>query len=496
MRHLRWWAGILASLCLGGGSLARAEGVQHAFLVQNSGWMEPFYTDPRSPFKPLIAAVAGAVAGPQDKVITLAFSQSTPGNVSPLLLSSQQGAGGVAPQLERLSVARKSAQGALADTDFKEAVTKTITGPFNQAPGILWIFTNNKNSPNNDAQTSERNRDFYRLLHVEPSITKTLVFPLRMPVKGQLYGAQGLMVYALAYGAPASEALDQIVNSQALKQVLTHAPARLKPIDHDPLRIVPQRLMDTPNMQVSLAKDQRTLLLDVDPTSLVPEVRLQASLENLFYPYTITRAQVSAAMTTSAGRTEVGVQPDRVGGLQPGAQQPVEVRFRLPVQHIPSAWSMQALAALGKQLLIPMSVDIQLSEQSLQLSDAFALQLKELFPGDPISEVFTPPAGVKASEVRIPLLLRVQYPLAPLVVVIGVVLVLLGLLLAWASLGRQTRRFELVVDGVRRKVVLKRFSLLPLLDEQGKPIAELHRGWHLPEVRQLSEGHTVTFVGR
>ena len=179
---------------------AHAAGIQQAFLVQNSGWMEPFYTDEHSQLKALVGAVAQAATSPSDKVYTLAFSQSSGSNVSPSLIGQGQGGAGVAGQLAHLGLARKSAGGALADTDFQEAVTKTITGPFQSASGIVWIFTNNKNSPNNDSQTAERNRDFYRLLHLEPSITKTLVFPLRMPVQGKLYSAKGLMVYALAYG--------------------------------------------------------------------------------------------------------------------------------------------------------------------------------------------------------------------------------------------------------------------------------------------------------
>ena len=34
--------------------------MQHAFLVQNSGWMEPFYTDEQSQLKALVGAVAQA----------------------------------------------------------------------------------------------------------------------------------------------------------------------------------------------------------------------------------------------------------------------------------------------------------------------------------------------------------------------------------------------------------------------------------------------------
>ena len=108
----------------------QAAGIQQAFLVQNSGWMEPFYTDEHSQLKALVGAVAQAATSPSDKVYTLAFSQSSGTNRSPSLLGQGQGGAGVAGQLASLGLARKGAGGALADTDFQEAVTKTITGPF------------------------------------------------------------------------------------------------------------------------------------------------------------------------------------------------------------------------------------------------------------------------------------------------------------------------------------------------------------------------------
>src|SRR5687767_12134091 len=60
--------------------------VPQAFLVQNSGWMEPFYADPRSPFLTLIDAVVAAVAQPQEVVTIAAFNQAVPGNPSPAVV--------------------------------------------------------------------------------------------------------------------------------------------------------------------------------------------------------------------------------------------------------------------------------------------------------------------------------------------------------------------------------------------------------------------------
>lgn len=472
--------------------------MQHAFLVQNSGWMEPFFTDTQSQLKPLVAALAQAVTTEQDQVSTLAFNQTAGANQSPKLLHQGAGAQGVAQALAPLQVARKGnggPQAALADTDFKEAVLHAITGPFNQAPGILWIFTNNKNSPNNDSQTRERNRDFYHLLHTEPAITKTLAFPLRMPVKGKLFQAQGLMVYALAYGEPAAQALDQLLAQGRIAQVLTKPPARLKPVDQEAVRIVPSAVHNNAAMRASLGSDQRTVVLDVvDPAQYRPQVTLQAQLHNLFFPYVIAQAQVTGQVQSPAGSAPLQVEPSQVTHLQPGEEQAVQVHFELPVPEVPSPWSIQALAAMGKKVLIPMVVELSLAGQQLQVADSFAQDMQTIFPGDPLSEVFTPPEMVRASSVHIPLVLRVQYPLLPLLLTLGAVLALLAAVIAGGVLGKRSKRFTVHIDGMSRTVALPAFGRLVLRNSEGQEAGEVRRGWGGLEVVRVQEGHAVTLA--
>lgn len=478
-----------AAIALAASLPLQAAGIQQAFLVQNSGWMEPFYADQQSQLKALVGAVAQAASTPDDTVYLLAFSQSSGSHVSPSLLGQGRGAAAISAQLAPLGLARKSSGGALADTDFQEAVTKTITGPFRSAPGIIWIFTNNRNSPNNDSQTAERNRDFYRLLHLEPSITKTLVFPLRMPVQGKLYSAKGLMVYALAYGQSAADALSRIQAEGRLSQVLTRAPARLKPVDQDAVRIVPQAVKNSANVHASLGGDGRTVVLDVEAASLVPSVVLQASLQNMFFPYVIEHATVHAALAGQAAPLQVS--PASISALQPGASQKVEVRFDLPMAQIPSAWSAQALGAMGKQVLLPMKATLGLSEQRLALSASFAAELQDLFPGDPISEVFTPPDSVRASQATIPLLVRIQYPLLPVLLMVGAILALLLALVVFGLLGTRSTRYRLLVDGLPRQVLLKPFKSLRITDAAGQDIGEIRRGMGKPSIVRVADGHTL-----
>ena len=482
------FASVVLLLCA-----APAKAVQQAFLVQNSGWMEPFYTDPASQFKPLVVAVANAAAGPGDQVHVLAFSQASGTNMSPRLLGTGTGPRTVAGSLQSLGIARKTGN-VLADTDFREAVTKVIGETFQSRPGIIWIFTNNKNSPGNDPATAARNRDFYQLLHLEPSITRTVVFPLRMPVQGKLFTAKGLMVYGLAYGKEAGEELNRMVAEGRLSKVLTRPPARLKPVDQEGVRIVPEAVLNTPNMVASLGSDKRTLVLDVAADKLVPEVRLKASLQNLFYPYLIANGEVEGRLHTAAGSTALTVTPAAVADLAPGASQAIEVRFMLPLTEVPSAWSSQAIAAMGKQVLMPMSVSLGLRDQRLALPDSFRAEMDELFPGDPLSEVFVPPTSVRSSNANVPLLVRVQYPLTPVLTIVAAVLALLAALAAFALLAAKSTRYPIVVNGVRRHVVLKPFKSLSIQTDDGEAVGEVRRGIGRPQVASVQPGHTLSVV--
>lgn len=465
--------------------------MQHAFLIQNSGWMEPFYVDPASQFKPLASAVIRQVAAAGEPVFLSAFNQTAGDNKSPVLLSQGSGAGDPDRHLKPLGVAVKNKAGALADTDFQEAVFHVIKEQFQAKPGIVWIFTNNKNSPNNDPQTALRNKDFYRLLHLEPSITRTLVFPLRMPVKGKLFSATGMMVYALAYGEPAATHLATLVQSGQLGKVFTSPPARLKPIDQDSVRLVPKGVTNTANIAVSLAKDGRTLLLDVQASDVLPRVEIKTGVENLFYPYVIREAKPSAALVGAWGREAVAIQPTKVEAVQPGESREVSVSIPMPMAQVPSPWSAAAISAMGKQLVIPAILEVSLADQHLALSEAFKQSLSELFPGDPLSEVFLPPDSVRTSSASVPMLIRIQYPLAPVVVTLLLALLLLGGLTAVAVLAGRTARYDVLIDGAKRSVAIKAFKQVDVRDANGAVVGRLSRGLGKPKVAQVVDGHTI-----
>lgn len=486
-------ASFLFIVLLLGQTLAQAS-VQQAFLVQNSGWMEPFYSDPQSQFKPLISAVAKAASEDDDKVFLLAFNQSNGANVSPQLVYEGQVAAQFDQALNQIQLAKKGSGSALADTDFKEAVTQTITGPFKASSGIIWIFTNNKNSPNNDTQTAARNQDFYRLLHLEPSITKTIVFPLKMQVSGKAYQAKGLMVYGLAYGKEAAKELDEILAKGDLSKVLTQPYAKLKPIDQDALRIVPERIANSPNIAVLQGADNRTVILDVEASQFAPEIVLHGSMQNQFFPYVIEQGRVTAQLVVNGKTVPVLVDTLRIQNLEPGAKQNVKVKLNLPFTQVPSAWSPQALSAMGKQYIIPMTVEIGLTDQKLKLSEQFTNGLRDLFPGDPISEVFTPPDSVKSSTAQVPLVVRVQYPLMPLVIMLGIFLALLGLLIWLALMSTSRKKYDVSVNGMKQTVLVKAFNKAVVRDYNGVEVGEVKRSFGKPVVSKVHEGHTLSVL--
>jgi len=465
---------------------------QQAFLVQNSGWMEPFYADGHSEFKPLINAIVEAVTGPSESVTILAFNQTTSQNESPTIVYYGSIGTDLREAVQRIEPARKGVGKALADTDFNEAVRKTISGPFKGASGILWIFTNNKNSPNNSAETVANNREFYNLVHAEPSIARSLAFPLAMPVKGNVYSANGLMVYALAYGTEADAHLQAIIASNQLKRVITQQPAQLKPLDKDAVQLIPKSVINAPNTSAALGTDGRTLVLDIDVTSRQPVVQIVAGLENLFFPYRIASANIRAQIEGEGWVNELAVSPENIEELAPGSI--ADFTVAIPIRaELPKIWSLTSLLDFGRQIRISAVIRIRLENQLLRIDDTFRIRLYEIFPGDPLPEVFVPPATVRESTATIPLLIRVNYPLMPLVIAIISIISLLVMGLLFFSRGRSVGSYEIIVDGLTQHVSLGRFDNKLILNScSGQQVGIIRRRCGAPTVESIYSGHTLS----
>jgi hypothetical protein len=469
--------------------------IPQVFLVQNSGWMEPFYSDPQSPFKPLVAALVGAVAAPGDPVVLAAFNQALPGAPSPRALLSVKADPKTLGQLvhdalARLDTARKPGSAVLADTDLGEAVGAAITTALAGKPGVVWLVTNNRNSPNNDQATARRNREFYQLIHEGVAIDKALAFPLRMPVQGAHYRANGLMVYAFGVGAQGAHALDRMLAEGRLKRVITEPPARLKPLDRDTVRLVPRRVEDAPGVVFSMAPGG-VLQADVDPRARTPAARVRWYLENAIYPYTIEQATLSARSSLGGENRPILLPDSQVSALAPGSPKQLASTLQLPVAQMPPKWSMEALKSAGSAYVLPGKIELHLTGQQLELSRAFRDRMAALFPGDPLPEIFTPPSEIKASTAVLPIEVRVHYPLGPLVAVGGAATLAL---LAAAGAGyayARPRRVQVMVDDELRMMLGRIGTTQPILDKAGHKVAQLRTTLFGHELTDLREGAQV-----
>jgi hypothetical protein len=471
-----------------------AHALPQVFLVQNSGWMEPFYSDATSPYKPLVTALVVALVSPGDPVVLASFNQSQPGAPSPKALLSFKADVSVkertAAGLAGLGVAHKPNSAALADTDLGEAVNAAIVTALAGKPGIVWLFTNNRNSPNNDQATATRNREFYTLIHQGSAITKALAFPLKMPVQGKNYRASGLMVYAFAIGPEGARELDRLLATGRVQQVITEPPARLKPIDRDTVGLRPRKVEGVPGVTFSMAPGGM-LRADVDAAVRAPTASIAWNLENRMYPYTISSAVLTASSHVGGENRPITLGSARVTDLAPGKAQPLASTMQLPVKALPGNWSLAALQSAGSAYVLPGRIELNLSGQKLVLSQAFRQRMADLFPGDPLPDIFTPPENIQASTAVLPLEVRVHYGMGPLLALGAAAMALLAAAGAAATLYGRPRKAFVTVEDELRTMQGRAGSTQPIYDKAGLQVAQLKTTLFGHQLIDLREGAQV-----
>jgi hypothetical protein len=467
----------------------------HVFLVQNSGWMEPFYADPQSRFKPLVTELVMAATGPGDAMVLAAFNQSLPGAASPkALLSARFDAASsrkqVGDALAALELARKPGSQAYADTDLSEAVASSMRSALGGKPGLVWLVTNNRNSPNNDQQTATRNREFYELIHRGANITRALAFPLQMPVQGRHYKANGLMIYVFAVGEEGARDLKSLLASGAIGRVITEPAARLKPLDQDLVRLVPRKVSDAPGVAFSMGASGM-LRADVDAQARSPAAKIDWSLENTIYPYTIVSADIAARSRLAGEDRPIKLASTAIRALAPGKSAPLASEMALPVRQLPGKWSFDAIASAGSAYQMPGQIDLQLTGQRLELSQEFRKRMATLFPGDPLPDIFTPPAQINSSAARLPIEVRVHYGVGPLIAVIAGTLALLGALGVAALAFARPRKTFVTVEDELRTMHTRAGTTQPIFDKAGNKVAQLKTTLFGQKLIDLREGAQV-----
>lgn len=451
--------------------------VSHVFLVQNSGWMLPFYDDPNSKFKALVVELSNRVAkyGNSEQIVA-SFNQSMGENKSPLLAYRGSDKAQLRAAVQSIQLARKPGRQSYADTDFKEAIVGAVT---QFSPGkscLLWIITNNKNSPDNSAETIEKNKEFYNFLQSAGEIKRIVAFPHPMEVQSRSkhdYRANGLMVYALAYGEPADQVLQQMLAANA---PFGKQPARLKPLDAEALTFVPKGVRNS-SVDARLAPDRKTLVLTFSADSKPEVAELTGQFRNDFYPYDIKSAEIKidtegfkaagkANITAELSTNEVSNIP--AGGLSPD----INVKIKIPA--IPSPWDPEVI--FGNGYTSSGVILFELEDQKLAISKDFTQSMSKLFPRDPLPDLFVPGESSKKSVTRQAFIIRVNYPGWPLLVLATLGLMLAGGIFGGIVIMRREKSYRVSVDGAQKSYGLKPFSEVVIKDQQGARVGVLKRG--------------------
>lgn len=431
---------------------AAAEPVREVFLIQNSGWMEPFFLDPSTPFRPLLRAFVLAAHRPDAPVVVASFNQAGQLGTTPSPLPLFDGAltqAALDEALGRLALPRR-ADGAYTDADYNGALSDTIARLLDRRPGVIWMVTNNKNSRSNDQNVVANTSRFSAQLADSPFITSIVAYPLRLPSHGPSFSENGLVVYGIAYGEPAAAALRAATESPAMRQLFTAPPVRLKPLTRDPLVL---RL--TPGARgADVHQRNGTLVIDGVPGGRATDLVLSGSLSSAYYPQVIEQGHLAASWQ-GADAVQASVTPDTIAGLGPN-QSLGDVRVRL---HVPAIHRPPGLSGLfAGRATLSGTLRIALSDVRLTLQPAFVSKMQDLFganadavgrgvmrlaPGGELPPslpaVFLGHRAVSSAATLVPVLILVSFSPWPLLLLVAALALALLLLVLLLVLSRRSR---------------------------------------------------------
>jgi hypothetical protein len=165
--------------------------------------------------------------------------------------------------------------------------------------------------------------------------------------------------------------------------------------------------------------------------------------------------------------------------------------LQLPVAQLPGKWSMEALKSAGSAYVLPGRIELHLQGQKLELSQAFRARMAALFPGDPLPDIFTPPADVQASTAVLPVEVHVHYGSGPLIAMLAGGLALLAAGAGAAYAYGRPRRVQLVVEDELRTVHTRTGATQPIYDKAGNEVARLKTTMFGHQLLDLREGAQV-----
>jgi hypothetical protein len=358
-------------------------GVPQVYLVQNSGWMEPFLTDPASRFRPLVGALVAAT-GAGGRVVLAAFNQrgQIPGRPSPQVLhDGPYESGRIAAALAALDLPRKPG-GAFADADLNGALLAAVGEILDGRDGVVWMVTNNRNAPSNGPEVARNTRAFAASLRGSPGLTRVLAWPVRMAVRGPNFAEGGFLVYGIGHGRAGGAALEALsAEGSPLRALFAQPPVLLKPPGGAlPLRV--ESVAGPPGLEAGSEGGVLVIRVPRGPDTLT--LRLRARLRNALYPQRIRAAGLAADWLAADGlaaerEAAVAVTPDRLAGIAPEAESdPFEITLSLP--------PLPAGPGLTEGRRLDGLLSLRLTGLDLDLDPAFLERVRPVFGGSLLAE--------------------------------------------------------------------------------------------------------------
>ncbi|MDD5280981.1 hypothetical protein [Acidithiobacillus sp.] len=466
--------------------------VPQFFLVQNSGWMQPYFSDKSAQFPEILRRLVEMSCKTPDVSSALAlFNQSSNPDLSPEMLYR-----GSCSEMPVRDLAKKIHAARLpnnpqvfANSDYRQALYRAIERYAKGQSAVFWMVTNNKNSPDNSQQLNSHDAAFYQMLHASPQITRVIAIPLPDGAVSKYFTSHGLIIFGIGYGAPAAKYLENLVASGDVKKAFGARAASLKPLNVAAVSFVPEGVTGP----VSGVRLRRGVLNIALPARNHPQsFTITGRFINHFYPYTIASAATTATLLLDGHRYSVSLTPAALKNLQPDTSSiPVTLSFTVPAM---PKWSLQTLLSSGRN--IPAILEFTLTQQHLAISPNFISVINKILPDAPMPQIFQPDPEIRASQTDIPIMVQVKYPIWPLLVVLGGLAVLVaGILFMLFRMTRTNEKSAQVrVNGRVSTYRIAKGKSQKIRNEDGDIIAEIKRGFFGYSVGQVKKGAKVELI--
>jgi hypothetical protein len=478
---------------------AESGGIRQVFLIQNSGWMEPFYLDPTSPLRPFMAKLIGQSNLQGVDVSVASFNQDgqVPGRRSPeIVFEGPYEKTGVESALERIDLPKK-ASGAYTDADFKGALVGTFERILKGQQGIIWIVTNNKDAPDNDPRVIENTRAFYGALRESSHITAIVAFPMRKEVAGPRYRERGLIIYGIAYGERGRNALNAVLRDGSPTRALFPAPpVKLKPLDVDPVELI----LDSNSTNVGARVVQGRLIIDGVPGGQENIIKMKGHVKNTFYPQNIAAANFSGgwrATDPAISNAKISISPEQLTNVPAaGLSEPIAIEVRLPkVDRLPGLSGM-----FEDKRVVLAEMTIKLDSMRFSLDPRFVARVSAISGGDTIAnaqaeammsqqlpEVFMDYRKISTASMKVPVQISFTFSAWPLILMITLAALLLLALAFFFLVMSRARTYTVRIGSNDHRVTIRPREKRFIADGFGTRVELVGQVFGSPDVNYLQE---------